>query len=508
MGYRRIKKCVSLALSAVILIVSAACLNISAFAAEDQTEEFPEPAKITVVTENGNGTSLLKEDGYVNAQIEITDTDGSVLSDSVQFKVRGNTTGLWWMTKKPYTFKFSKKKNVLGLGSGKKWALIANLFDPTLLRNYIAFDTAQKMGIKYTSNQRFTELWVDGSYRGCYTLYEPVQVGDDRVEIDIKGNGGKKDFMLEFEASREEEGVAYIKVQGVRLIISEPEEPTEEQIEYITTTLNDIFTTMKSGKREEVEQKVDIESFAKFYVFNELVKPFDFDMSSVFFYYKDGKLCAGPPWDYDVSACNSQDSYRSPASNAVDGLFANNKNIFQFICKQNWFYAEAEKVYRENKAVFSDIYADGGLMDRLRAKYGEVFDKNFSETEWSVSRAWINYQRRPAATYGENFDFLKDWYRQRGEWLEDYFDNSIDEVVIGDTDGDGIITIHDASKAQMLLADLIEDKDGNAARANTDGNALTIDDATKIRFYLAELDDDSPVGKTAKRFIKSTEPYK
>ena len=31
-------------------------------------------------------------------------------------------------------------------------------------------------------------------------------------------------------------------------------------------------------------------------------------MSSVFFYYKDGKLYAGPAWDYDLSAGNINDT--------------------------------------------------------------------------------------------------------------------------------------------------------------------------------------------------------
>ena len=494
---------VSLLLCATILIASTVCMSFTAFAAEDDGEEFPEAAKIVVTTENGNGTALLKEDGYVNAQIEITDADGSVLSDSAQIKVRGNTTALYWMQKKPFTIKFSSKKNVLGMGSGKKWALIANLFDPTLLRNYVAFDTAQKMGIEYTSNQRFVELWLDGSYRGCYTLYEPVQQGVDRVDIDIKSNGGKKDFLLEFENTRVEDDVTYIKCHGVRMIVSEPEEPSEEQLEYIEGTLNDIFETMKNGTREEIEQKVDVDSFAKFYVFNEFVKPFDFDSTSVFFYYKDGKLFAGPPWDYDVSACNSQDTQRSIRSNAIEGLFANDKNIYQFMCKHNWFYVEAERVYRENKEYFQDISAEGGLMDRLRERYGDIFDKNFGEAGWDIKKAWINYQRRAAPTYGENFDFLKDWYRQRNEWLDGYFDNSVEDVLIGDSDGDDYIDIMDATLVQELLASLIED-DGKIALRVCDADAKpTINDATNIQLYLAELEPYGNVGKSERRFFKS-----
>ena len=67
-------------------------------AAADETEPQSEWAmtvpQIRVTTENGNGTTLQKADGYQNAAITITDTDGSMLSDSCLFKVRGNTTAL------------------------------------------------------------------------------------------------------------------------------------------------------------------------------------------------------------------------------------------------------------------------------------------------------------------------------------------------------------------------------------------------------------------------------
>ena len=118
------------------LAVSALCFAPSVSAAQVYDGEHLDVPQIRVVTENGNGTTLQKEDDYVNAQITIKDTDGTELSDAVQFKVRGNTTALSWVTKKAFTFKFAKKKNVLSMGSGKKWFLLANAFDPTLLRNY------------------------------------------------------------------------------------------------------------------------------------------------------------------------------------------------------------------------------------------------------------------------------------------------------------------------------------------------------------------------------------
>ena len=225
----------SIFLIIICLSLAVSCFafsGVTAYADEEKTVqsewEMTVP-QIRVTTEEGNGTTLQKEDGYQNAQITITDVDGSALSDSCLFKVRGNTTALSWITKKPYTFKFEKKKDVLGLGKGKKWALIANAFDPTLLRNITAFELAKELGLEYTSNYKVVELWVDDSFRGCYVLFEPVQEGKDRVNIDIEGNDGKKDFLIEYEKMREEDDVTYFKAGGLRFIASSAQETERKQ---------------------------------------------------------------------------------------------------------------------------------------------------------------------------------------------------------------------------------------------------------------------------------------
>ena len=67
--------------------------------------------RVYVTTDDGNGNTIEKADGYVGANVKIEDVDGSVLEDKASFKVRGNSTAL--AEKKPFTFKFSKKKDVL-----------------------------------------------------------------------------------------------------------------------------------------------------------------------------------------------------------------------------------------------------------------------------------------------------------------------------------------------------------------------------------------------------------
>ncbi len=286
-----------------IIIVTALIFMCAGISASAEGTEVSVP-KIEIITENGNGASLQKADSYVNAEITITDGVNTPLSGSVLFKVRGNSTAMSSISKKAFTFKFDKKTDVLGMGKGKKWALLANCFDPTLLRNYTAFELAREMGVPYTSEQRIAELWLDGEYRGSYTVYEPVQEGKDRVDIDIESNGGKNDFLIELESTRVEEGVTYLSVGGVRFAVSEPEEPDAEQTAYITSVMTDIVNTMQKGDERQIRSKIDVESFAKFYFLNEFIKNQDFGYSSVFFFYKNGRLYAGPPWDYDLSLGN------------------------------------------------------------------------------------------------------------------------------------------------------------------------------------------------------------
>ena len=82
------------------------------------------------------------------------------------------------------------------------------------------------------------------------------------------------------------------------------------------------------------------------------------------------------------------------------------------------------------------------------------------------------------------------------------------EFVLGDVNGDGIVSISDVTAIQRHLAqlELIPEEKLNAAMVN-DGKTLTISDATTIQKKLAELIDRFPVEEQTdemKMFINST----
>ena len=67
--------------------------------------------------------------------------------------------------------------------------------------------------------------------------------------------------------------------------------------------------------------------------------------------------------------------------------------------------------------------------------------------------------------------------------------------MVGDADGDGKITILDATKIQRLLAALVDDADGMIAlRGDSDGSGLDILDATKIQRFLAGFTTQENIG--------------
>ena len=410
------KKIISLTLSLLI----AALMICPAFAAEAEKTDIP---RIEITTTDGNGVSLKKSDGYIDAQVAMSDNNGFSLSDSIVMKVRGNSTAFDSIGKKSYTFKFSKKKDLFSMGSGKKWALISNILDPTLARNYTAFSIAQELGIQYTSNFKVVELWLDDSFRGCYLLMEPVAEGKDRVNIDIEGNDGKKDFLVELEKSRNEDDKTYITSNGIRFALSEPDEPEDEQVTYIQGVMDDTIATLKTGTDEEIEEKVDVDSFVKFYLLNEFLKPVDLDFSSVFFYYKDGKLYAGPPWDYDLSMGNENAEYtaNSAAAYSPEGIFAD-KNLCKFLCKKDWFIEKVKALYAEKYLYFKNIGANGGFIDSFYSDYEPAITRNFAQGVWNVSRCYVNVQKVPLKTYEENYDYFVNWCNERVNWLTDYFE--------------------------------------------------------------------------------------
>ena len=119
----------------------------------------------------------------INCNISITNEGKMELRENATIRVRGKSTSN--PPKKPYSVIFDKKQEVLGLkGKYKKWNLIANFFDLSLIRNALAFKISQLIGFEYTPRCLAVDLILNGEYRGNYYLCDDIEIGEDRINID------------------------------------------------------------------------------------------------------------------------------------------------------------------------------------------------------------------------------------------------------------------------------------------------------------------------------------
>lgn len=310
-----------------------------------------EIASLFLTTESG-GIEYLHEDkeNKERAEYVLFDNKGNLNNHGqvAEISGRGNSTFETEIGKKPYHIELQEKSQILGMGEEKDWWLVANVFDPTLSRNMIVHTVADELGLAYTPDMEYIDLYINGEYRGNYLLSEKLEVGKDRVNIqDLKKatevvNPGvdlsaceqviedpdklysRKWFKIPVEPDDYTGGylleIDWIDRYGVEqsgfitsrmeaVVLHSPKYATHNQIGYIADLYQDFEDAVYSetGFNEKTEkyfyEYIDIESFAIKYMIEELVKNLDASYTSCYFYKPefDDKIYAGPVWDYDVA---------------------------------------------------------------------------------------------------------------------------------------------------------------------------------------------------------------
>lgn len=365
------------------------------------------------------------KDYYVDARIEVLDATGvfpTIIDENATIKVRGNSTS--GGPKKPYNFKFSDDQNVLGIGKAKKFCLLANLYDKTLMRNKLSYDLADDIGLDYTSHSEYVDVYLNGKYLGNYMLCEIVGTGDSRVDIDINNN----DFLFEYEPWPQYSNPSCFEtpVFGILLGFNDRDDATPSQYEYVNNFFTQAENAILTKSAEQIGKYIDIKSFVDFYIINELFKNVDFSTSSTRFYIQDNMLYGGPMWDLDLSSGNVSTEYYTKYFTKND-----NEGIEGFYCKR-LFYSylfecpEFESLvyerYVELQPYITNLFESNSLgvnrIDNLLDIYGASFNSNYDVAGWSLVTKYCAFETlTPLPTYIENVEYLRSWLSRRNIWL-------------------------------------------------------------------------------------------
>ena len=270
------------------------------------------------------------EDWLKNATITILKQNGTEeYSGTTSIRGRGNST--WSFPKKPYALKLDEKAEILGMPKHKRWVLLANWMDRTLMRNDIAFEIARRI-MEWAPRGKFVELYLNNKHLGCYYLCEQIKVDKNRVNVDEldedtdftdaeQVTGG---YILEFDVygPQDEINYYYTSVKGYPVAIKEPDEEvitswSHPGFTYISGYTNSVEQLLEADKNSRsrwsgISEMIDINSYIDWWLVHELTLNWEpgHPKSSYMYKKRSGKLYAGPVWDFDWGTFSS--NYTDP----------------------------------------------------------------------------------------------------------------------------------------------------------------------------------------------------
>lgn len=428
--------CIMLLILAIILPANSVIAAQEANAGTgnmDVESKKTDVAQVFIVTSNEIG------DSYIPAAITIIDKkNGSyptITDNAAQIKLRGHSTQN--LEKHPYNIKLGSAQNVLGMPAGKKWCLLANYLDTSLIRNKLAYDFAEKIGVPYSCKSRFADVWVNGVFEGNYLITVPVEAGVNRVDINSENN----EYLLELDSNRVEEGVTYISSGVYRFQLNEPESLTPEQEKWLKGFLVNMENALRSKYYQNIRQYVDFDSFINYYIVQELFKNLDANVSSTRFYIKNNKIYAGPLWDCDLSAgnvsaypdyktylvYNNCADYGNGKGNSNEGYWAltSSKNLtgdswIELLMQCSEFGSLYYQRYIQLQDTIQNLYHNNSLgtnrIENLIKEYGSSFERDVQR--WPVEKyRGSELYRTQEKTYKESIEFLRSFLINRNEWL-------------------------------------------------------------------------------------------
>lgn len=275
----------------------------------------------TVVINTPGMQEIVSKENELSSNVYVISEGGTEILETSETGVRGRGNASWlYFPKKPYRLKFKSRQSPLDApASAKKWTLISNYSDKTLMRNILAFEVSRRVGQAYTPYCRPVDLVVNGEYKGCYQLCDQVEAASGRVPA-------KDGYLIEVDSYAYQEDLMFTSWSGTPVTIKHPDEDdiTEEQKAFIEHFFNQMEQAALSEGFDDPDtgyrRYMDVDSFLRNFVVGEFCGNPDM-LWSVYMYKDaaDGKLYVGPTWDHDLSFDNDYTSY--PINGRNDFVF-------------------------------------------------------------------------------------------------------------------------------------------------------------------------------------------
>lgn len=484
-----------------------------------------------------------------SAWAAIVNSDGTVVdTDLKKIKGRGNTT--WNADKKPFNLNFEDTVEVGTMQKTKQFSLLANFQDAALCRNRILYDLGDAVGMRYSSDSRFVDFYVDGVYMGSYQMCQKIEPGKKNLVYDvdeddyIDDNGNLKDqYSMLLEVPYGEDFYTSTN-SGIDVVIKSPNVEDNDNLyanevkAYAKKLFDEMYLALKNNS-DNLGELIDIDSFAKAYLIQELGK--NWDTHSWYLTYvpdEEGnyKFYAAPVWDFDNSIGNAKgvesdlNGFKVTDYTEYTGWWCKYKkgsNNLSYLSSQNTQIMDAAR-----RVWFTDfvpsiqafmVSGDGEILGsqkyyNLLASSAEMNYKIWemeADNEWisdhstltpasfdydtlkyEVSESEKNYDQ---FTFDGQYEYMTDWFLSRSAWISEQWKSDATQNqtngLLGDADLNGRITVTDATAVQKVAAKMDVEVFADLLADVTKDGKINVKDATAIQKHCAKIETNLGIGK-------------
>lgn len=276
----------------------------------------------------GNLSLRSKDSDWVkDDEITVYDVNGKYTMSTQKggVRLRGNSTQ--GFPKKPLAIKLNEKQQIGDMLTHKRWVLLANWLDNSMIRNNTAFAIAHateeawgsgniEQGIPWNPHGVNVELVIDGRHVGNYFLGEQIKIGGKRLNIhdcyeDVLADHNEKGkveptfencgYLIECDDNYDETYKFITSKRGIPFQFKDDILPNE-YVTNIQTKVNNIEQYLINGKYSAAYELLDINSVIDQWIIYELTMNDEYKHPKSVYMYMDGgadKLHAGPVWDFD-----------------------------------------------------------------------------------------------------------------------------------------------------------------------------------------------------------------
>lgn len=392
---------------------------------------------------------------YHKASIDVVDKNNTLeefSDDKLDIKVRGNSTAD--PSKRAYRLKFGKdekdkvtgklikthKHDLMGGGYAKRnWALLANCFDHSLIRNALTCELGKIIGMPFNPGYCFVDLVINGDYRGTYQVTDHPEVGSHRIDIDED-----KDWYIEFQGRSDMLDEPYRNIKDLPMFSIKNPDYTDaadaDKLAALKVEMEDWVKQWKSGFSYDASITQsdtkgwraynDEDQLLKWFLETEITADYDGYMTIKAYRATDGKLFWGPVWDKDLAWDNYGD-YTKTLGAALEN--ASSIRYYVYNPGSGTAILSDPRFVKRVYETYNKLVEDGleqkllDIVDQLHLRVNQTQQLNFEK--WGITTVYGGLEKYHEWTdYAQYPEQLKTFITARLAFLKEKFKEIYDDV--------------------------------------------------------------------------------